>query len=185
MKIQTKHRPELCASTDSTRPALLSVFLKGNVLQATDGRRIVQIPIDREEGDVDGPIPVDVIKEARAVANKRASKNKRAPKEYSILSNGKTLKFESRFGILEIENLAVRLGNPPNTDAVIKPTAARKLHVTAFQPLLLLGVCEAMGCRSVTISFDDEASPILVEPNTENGCPSGPMYGVVMPVRTI
>ena len=99
MIIASKFKPELCASKDSMRYTLCDCYLSGTFLIATDGRRIVQIPVTREEGDVDGYIPQAVLQAARTQANKKRKK-KFHPSDMTIAAKEKTLGFNSQFAAL-------------------------------------------------------------------------------------
>ena len=57
MRIKTKFNPEMIASRDKTRAALQSSQLKTyngkDVVVATDGRRLIVVPVERSEGEMD------------------------------------------------------------------------------------------------------------------------------------
>lgn len=170
MKMPIKYRPELCCSNDPTQQILHNVMLKDDLIIATDGRRYIQIPVALEEGDVDGVIPSAVIAEARTQAE--------GSNELSVMSNGK-LKFTSKFGPIEIENPASKVGKYPNTGQVTTRASNRKRHYIALNARLLMGIAEAIGSEEVTISFDNERSAITVEPKDSK---KSVVHGILMPV---
>ena len=65
MKIHKDCKIELCASKDPTREAINQAYLDGDTLVATDGRRLVTLPANRDEADKDGYISPDALKQAR------------------------------------------------------------------------------------------------------------------------
>lgn len=177
MKIPSNYKPELCASRDETRPAINGCQLIGNRIVATDGRRLVSIPVETEDGDTDGKIPVNVLVSARA----QAKRNKRRGDsgDASISANGK-LKFKSEFGLIEVDRESV---NYPNITQVIPKTYGA--HSISLNVELLYGVAKALGSDNITIAFDGRDLPLIV--TGENGNASAKFtesaFAILMPVR--
>ena len=70
MKMDARFKPELIVSKDKQRVAIATCYLQGKFLLATDGRMLVKIPVEREEGDTDGPVTIEAIAAARKLGRK-------------------------------------------------------------------------------------------------------------------
>jgi len=70
MILQAEFEIEKAASKDETRRPLLSPWLLGKRLVATDGKILAAIVVDRDEKDVDGPVTVEALKAARKSGRK-------------------------------------------------------------------------------------------------------------------
>jgi hypothetical protein len=66
-KSRSKVQPELVASKDSSRPVLTTVHLNAakSRVEVTDSYMLAVFPVDLDEGDTSGPIPVDALKASR------------------------------------------------------------------------------------------------------------------------
>jgi len=183
MIIPHKFKPEFCTSKDKYRPALSHCWLKGNVLLATDGRRIVSIPITREEGDVDGYIPNNVLQAARAGAPRR--KSRRSASDIAISAKAETFTFLSVLGPIDPKRPQVKdVGAFPSTEAVIKDSPVIHPNSFTFNVRLLVGLADAMGAETVTISNENDTGPITVQASSDaDGRPISGAFGVLMPVR--
>ena len=73
-KSDAKVQPELVASKDKSRPALTKVHLDADKAQVvvTDSYMLARFPVDLDEGDTSGPIPVDALKASRKAPNSYA-----------------------------------------------------------------------------------------------------------------
>lgn len=71
-KSTRKLQPELVASKDASRPVLTRVHLNAeqSVVEVTDSYMLARFPVELDEGDTSGPIPVDALKAARKPPNK-------------------------------------------------------------------------------------------------------------------
>lgn len=167
MRIAKKLRPELITSRDKTRECLTRAELtdhKGSaVLVATDGRRLLVVPVDKEEGDTDGPIPTEALKFSRsAIRDKKTT-------EVQFSVNG-GIKFSNGWTMPRPEQLRF-----PTWQQVI-PEKGK--HSISFRAKFLMELATAMGCEDVTISFDGPNTPIYVEPSEgANG-----RFAVLMPI---
>lgn len=73
-----KSKPEAVVSKDQTRPVLTHLYLRieeteegrKGTLEATDSYKLVRIPVEVEDDDTEGFIPVEVYKQARKVSSK-------------------------------------------------------------------------------------------------------------------
>jgi len=80
-----KSKPEAVPSKDTSRPVLTCLYLRVEEngegwLEATDSYKAVRIPVLTEEGDTDGLIPVEALKEAR----KQSRTEKRGAVEMAV-----------------------------------------------------------------------------------------------------
>lgn len=66
-KSEKKVQPELVASKDVARPVLTKVHLnvEQSVVEVTDSYMLARFPVELDEGDTSGPIPVDALKASR------------------------------------------------------------------------------------------------------------------------
>jgi len=179
MIIPAKYKPELCASRDDYRLIINYLYLCGNLLYATDGRRAIQIQVTLEEGDVDGFIPVSVLKEVRSVQPRK--KGRFTPAELHILCKANKLSFDSRFGPIEIER--PNPGNYPNMKQVITAFIPSKKHTLALNVKRLYGVAEALGTEEIVLRFDDDTSPIVIVPQTFDSPSPHATHAILMPSR--
>lgn len=83
MKINADSKIEGIVSKDVTRPMLNHVHLdvEKKLAVATDGHRLVVVPVQLDAHDVTGPVGVDAIKMARKLKSKHAH-------ELTIVANG-------------------------------------------------------------------------------------------------
>ena len=72
MKIARHYRPEACASKDKERFGLTDPYLdvEGRAVVATDGYRMVAIPVEVDDQDVSGYVARDLLKVARKKCKK-------------------------------------------------------------------------------------------------------------------
>lgn len=167
MKIKTKYKPELICSKDHCRPSIhephIGVVRNQTTLSATDGRRLVVVPVEADESEY-GYMPKEALQLAR---------QKREDKKQDVISLGVN-------GCITLAN-GWTLPRPkqsqlkyPNVDMVIPEKTAVKI---SFSAKYLHELAQAMGVDVVSLSFDSDTSPILVTAQNE------PAYGVLMPVR--
>ena len=67
MKIHKSLRPELAVSKDQSRYVLTEPWLdaENKVIVATDGRHMVVVPVEIEEGDTSGHVSAEALAGAR------------------------------------------------------------------------------------------------------------------------
>jgi DNA polymerase III sliding clamp (beta) subunit (PCNA family) len=168
MKFKAKYRPELICSKDVTRRAITEPHVgkvRGKVcLTATDGRRLLVIPVDAEPSEF-GTLPKDALSLARS---------KREDKKQEVVSIGVN-------GCITLAN-GWTLPKPnqeefkyPNVENVI-PEKSRN-HQVSFNAKLLYQLAQSMGVEQVILNFQDSMSAILVS------SPGDEAYGVLMPMR--
>ena len=180
MKFPIISRPELTASTDDTRPAITAPFLQGDVLYSTNGSVAVSLPITRNENDVDGPVPIEAIKAARALA--KAGKFSLAyidcsSPDFVVLDNG--------------AKYARPAQKPPQMSFVMFPKRKAGTLKVGLDVALLADAAKAFGGQHVVLTFtvggDFALDPITVEPSVEShrskfpqGIPGS--FAILMPV---
>jgi DNA polymerase III sliding clamp (beta) subunit (PCNA family) len=170
MKLKAKYRPELICSKDATRFVLTEPHvkvIKGKPsLCATDGRRLLVIPIEAEKSEF-GTLPKDAIRLARSTRQDKRQDNLHLNLNGCItLPNGWTLPRPKQ------EDFS----NFPNVEQVI-PNPDKQTCVVSFDAKLLYELSQAMGVRQVVLKFQDKGSAITVTSPREEA------YGVLMPMR--
>lgn len=171
MKVNSNAKLELSVSCDKHRAVLNNVFLdtKNQCLVATDGKQMAIVPCLVEEGDEDGFISPDALKQARKLA--RGSEDCTIGCNGSLaLTNGAQLPRPKTDDFGTFPNYRQVL---PKPDAPIKQTIA-------FDAQLLWELCQAMGGNTsiVTLKIESEMVSIRV---SKSSAPSA--QGVLMPCR--
>jgi hypothetical protein len=171
MKINKNSKVELCkASPDRCsieHPYLDATDRENPVVVSTNGRMLVRVPVEIEEGDVSGPITESALKAARKLGNKRD--------EAHIHANGSLALDDGSSLPRPVLGEGV---NFPNWKQVIPEEGTK---VIAFNAQFLLDIAKAIsgnGETVVTIRFQDELSLIRVTTSSNPGA-----LGVLMPVR--
>lgn len=169
MKISSKYKPELICSKDRTRGVLLDAnvrLVKGKpALVATDGRRLVVVPVEAEEKEF-GPVPKEAIQLARAKRqDKKQSVVKMVLNGKVELENGWTIPRPSQEG----------LARYPEVETVIPEQKMNDLKV-CFDSKMLYELTQAMGVQVVTLTFQPNGAILVTATNEE-------AYGVLMPCR--
>ena len=168
MKIKKECKIELVASKDKTRLALNNPYLQGSNLIATDGHRLVAIPVEREDGDSDGFIDCSAFKLARKTSS-----------EFSKISANGCLKVHTKDGEITMQRSFKDI-NFPQWQKVL-PNADRKGIKIGLNAEYLYQMAEALGTKKVTIEILDADSPIIVKGANQNYIEGS--IGVLMPVR--
>jgi len=65
MVINPKYRLDLAVSKDEVHPAENHIFINNGTAVACDNHILAIVPVQMEEGDSEGMIPVDALKAAR------------------------------------------------------------------------------------------------------------------------
>lgn len=169
MKFKSKYRPELICSKDRTRKAITEPnvgIVKGKTcLTATDGKRLLVIPVEAEESEF-GIISKDALILAR---------QKREDRKQDVVSVGVN-------GCITLAN-GWTLPRPnqsefkyPNVEQVIPERKSTDQKVS-FNAKFLYEISQALGVDQVVLQFQDQMSPIIVSSPNEEG------YAVLMPCR--
>lgn len=192
MKIRKDYRPELVASTDTTRPHLTGVYFEADKSRvvATCGHSLVVCPVEPDASDTTGYVPVAALKLARKLSKrvrKRSADGKRW--EYSVvpcsMDLGKVAVLRDGTKVLRLDATANKF---PDASRVIPKYADndKTLVRVKFNAAMLADLAEAMGSgHGVVLTF----------PAAQSGClPLGPIkvtacdsdndaFGVLMPMR--
>jgi hypothetical protein len=176
MKISKTAKIELIICKDETRPHLTSAYLdtETSSLVATDGGRLVQVPVELEDGDVSGLITPDALKEARKQAGNSAS---------SIAANG-ALRFANG-GQMPRPQEDVVGKFPPYKGIIASDAGDTKVALNAAW---LWDICQALGGTRkdahVVLTFPKAAEgEAMLHPITVELTAPGTGKAVLMPVR--
>ena len=171
MKINKNCKIETIASSDETRHVLCNPYLEGSKLIATDGQRLVMIPVEREEGDSDGPIDCSAFKLSRkTLSGEKLSK---------ISANG-CLKVQTKDGEITMPRKNLEGYSFPQWQKVL-PNPDRGGIKIGLNAKFLYEIAQALGGDRVVIEILDANSPIVVKGSNENYIEGS--IGVLMPVR--
>ena len=171
MKIKKECKIELIASRDETRHVLCNPYLQGSKLIATDGQRLVAIPVELEEGDSDGPIDCSAFKLSRKTSS--------GEKLSKISANG-CLKVETKDGEITMPRKNLDGYSFPQWQKVL-PNPDRGGIKIGLNAKFLYEIAQALGSDRVVIEILDATSPIIVKGSHENYIEGS--IGVLMPVR--
>lgn len=169
MRVKTKYKLELICSRDNLRPAIENLSLrevKGKPsLCATDGRKLVVIPVVESDPSEYGNVP----KEALTIA-RRKRQDKRSDTVKLVL-NGK-VEFENGWTMPRDQELTF-----PNVESVIP--GARSETQISFSAKYLYEIAQSMGVDTVTLNLSsNNTDPIRVT------APGEEAFAVLMPLRT-
>lgn len=168
MRFKSKYKPELICSRDVTRPVLhhpnLSVVKGKRCLTATDGKRLLVIPVMAEQSE-EGIVPKEALKLAR---EKRASKKQDM---VSIGLNGKC-ELENGWTIPRIVQEDLKY---PNVEQVIPAPSAADQKVS-FNAKFLWEIAQSLGIEHVVLTFQPGGAITVTSPHEE-------AYAILMPMR--
>lgn len=167
MKFPKSCKIELVATKDSSYVALLHPYLIGSQLTATDGRRLVVIPVEREEGDTDGRISAAALAASRKLANRATGEACIKANSVQSLTDGSTLPRPTK----------EECGQFPNWEQVIPHE--EHPHFITLNAKFLWECVQAIGAEHITLSIKDEVSPCII---TSPDLPGA--KAVLMPIRT-
>lgn len=176
MKFSAKCKPELCASKDETRPHINRVELDvaNKKMVATDGHRMVVIPVETDDHDTSGPISSAALDAARKHAKKTGG-------DAEIKSNGALVVAGATF---DRDKNAMAF---PPWKMVVPKRAPITIRLNAKY---LLEIAKAIGSKDdlVALAITGDLDPILVYAN--NGATNeryldgeNDAFGVLMPCR--
>ena len=177
MKIDPRLKLEKIASVKDVRPQIREPHLdvENKCLVATNGHKLVRIPVEVSSADTSGPVPLDVIKDAR----------KRKLGSAEIVCNGDATLIDSDSGLPLSHYKRTDNGQFPDYERILiddskKPVVSVRLN--AQYVLELAQALAAGGGRGkepvVRLDIFDDASPVRVVSEKEPG-----RVGLVMPCR--
>lgn len=193
MKIDRKYKPQYIISHDTSREVLSFLNVEkehtgidGACVVATDGRRLVVIPCELEEGDVPGMIRGDAVKIAgdqsfaMETTYRKGSRRKKRTATVSLKLESERLITDStasfpRYSKEGKNNLQKTY---PNSGEVVPLKTSMKIKL-ALNPTFLLELVQAMGGKGDTVIIEaiDEINPLLIS------LPDEKSFGVLMPLR--
>lgn len=174
MKTNKDCKIEAVISRDASRPAIGLPYFRGGALWATDGRAMVKLPVESDETDTEGWIPVDALKAARKLSGRLDS--------VSIHLNGAaTLCNGAAFPRRdEKRGEGTRW---PNCERIFEDAMGKETKLSiALDVRLLAAIADAMGTDQVKLHLTDELTVIRVSPVGK--APSPDAWGILMPIRT-
>jgi DNA polymerase III sliding clamp (beta) subunit (PCNA family) len=177
MKLHKDIKIEKATSTDATRYAINEPYLEivegKGTLVATNGMIMSMVPVEIEEGDVEGYVNQEAIKASRKTFKPRDVKTFKASGCIQLF-DGQTFPRNGKARDYQFPKFRQVI---PKFD---KPTIKIGIDAT-----LLARLAEAMGTEGVVLEIQDEFSPILVTPSNSSGteCVECEAVGVIMPIR--
>jgi len=176
MKTKAKYEIELAASSDECREVITNIQLyKDNkCLVATDGKILAIVPVEVEDGEVNGPIPPQAFKSARKGITKKQKEIDDVEIDIHCLE-GELNIYTKKEGVHNIKRPRDILY--PNFKQVIPRNKAK--HTIRFNPELLMKLAKAIGSsESIVLEFNDEDSPIEVYSCDK----TNEAFGVLLPI---
>jgi hypothetical protein len=189
------YMPELVASSDQSRPVLTQVHLNAerSAVEVTDAYMIARFPVELDEGDTSGPIPVEALKASRKSPFKLVSGT-------SIRCNAH-VEVRAAFGE-DASDPYVTLPREsgeyifPNVDQLIPDESSMHEFEIGIDAAKLAKLAKAMGDDVVRLRFvatkvkdsppntwqPSPLRPILVNPGNLPNSEDQPQ-GLIMPVR--
>lgn len=177
MLINKDLKVELIASKDVTLQHLMHAHLDAEKkrLVATDGHRMVIVPVTVEKGDDSGSIPVDAIKQARKLAGKSRDEAQVKANGAIVLESGATMP-------------RPKVDFPPYEQVVpsYRPGTGGTVTI-AFNARYLHELAQALGTEHVELTFKVVRAgarivdPIIVGRNGSRYEAKDPL-GVLMPM---
>lgn len=176
MKLHRNGKPWLCAAKEAGRygtehPFLITLRDGTRAIAATDGRRLVLLPVECEEGDVDGVVTRDAL----AAAVKAVPNGGRAPEVRC--NGGLEVLFGPTFPRPELDGRSF-----PDVESVV-PMGEPEYRIT-FNARYLAEVAQAMGTDSVTVELHGADAPMIVlpDPGVNDAKPVPGARGLLMPI---
>ena len=175
MVINPKYRLDLAVSKDGVHPAENHIFINNETAVACDNHILAIVPVQMEEGDSAGLIPVDALKAARKGLKKDATKA-------TINANGIV-------SVVDAKTKAVSTWTRPNETyppykAIIPDYKPEEIACQiAIDAELLARLAGALGNDRVilTIPKDALSNPRAILVKTTDS--DNTAHGLIMPVR--
>lgn len=190
MKLPYSCKIDECCSKDETRGRIMHPYIDTNespVIVATDGRRIAVLPVQLEDGDCGGVVPVGAMRVARQIARDELEATTPREMEYGeeppspdtieLVLGGSTI----GVGGFKIDRHPVDFPKWREAVAATKPPRFR----ISLNADLLAGLQHALGTSAVVLEISADKDPMRVVPYSCRGdAPFMPgAFGVLMPVR--
>lgn len=173
MKLKTTLpvKPELIAS--KARPVLTKIHLnvEAGEIQVTDSYMAARFPVEVEDGDTSGPIPVDALKASRKPPLKRGD-------ETRIALNGDAQVLQGDFVYLTVPRETADYTFPDIPR--LYPDAIPTLEI-GLNAKMLYQLAKAMGSDTVRLRFLGALQPVRVEAIGRYG--DDEPAAIIMPVK--
>lgn len=151
--IMTKDcKPELACSKDETREKILNPWITKHkdgrhYMCASDGAMAVLIPVDMEEGETTGPVPIEALQKARKLSHRNNPKLAMGCNGDIKLQDGTSY---ARNQAVDMADLECYFNDPVEVTQTVTLDVGR-----------LKRIADAMGCLAVRIEFcmDPEVKP--------------------------
>ncbi len=169
----------------SSRFAIHAACLRGNGLWATNGKALVCVPVERDEHDQDGLIPVEALKFARSRSGKKC--------EVEVQSRARAIKIKTPTSAMiirrDIKDIAF-----PKIEAVVPPDEEYETSVYLDGPLLI-DLLRALGAHrknsdghngvTIKIHKDGGEKPVKIEAHTDESRleKHRQPFAVIMPMK--
>lgn len=165
-----RQRVEAAVSADETRYVLQNVNLVEDKLIATDGRIMAVVPVEREEGDVDGMISKEAMNAARGSTKKSLKLSRRFAKA-------------TRCGVTQLFDRETEARFPDWKEVQRKPDAPPAIVKIGINPNLLMKLYKALhrypeskdGICVLEIFSEKDAFRVTCHGETEGA------FGLLMP----
>ena len=175
MKTHKDCKIEAVTSRDATRMTLSVPYLRGGCLWASDGRAMVKLPVESDESDTEGFVPVDALKAARKLSG-------RLDKIFVHLNGAASLANGASFPRPTSQTQGFT--NWPNCERVFDDAFGKETNFSiALDVKLLAAIAEAMGTDQVRLQMTDAQTVIRVYPVGD--APNVNARGILMPIRTL
>lgn len=181
MNLPASTRLEIIASLDPTAH-YAPCWLTGSELVATNGKALVSIPVQRDEGDVGGVVPCEALVAAR--------------KSHFTKTSGMAKIELNGSAIVADTESRQEFPRPPKTcpdvASIVRDAKAAKHVSVILNAALLKAIQDSIGCDALEIQLDAEAPgerPVLVLPDwnepTKSRSPkvrAEGAFGIIMPI---
>ena len=175
MKIDPKLKLEKIAGVKDARPYLRDPHLdvENKCLIATDGHKLVCIPVEVSPTDTSGPVPLDAIKDAR----------KRKLESAEIVCNGDATLFDSNSGKPLSHFERVDRGKFPDYQSVLPDDSEDPIVSVRLNAKYVLQLAEALSAKRghepiIRLDIFDDSRAVRVVAENEPD-----RVGVLMPCR--
>ncbi len=167
MNILKENKIGKAVSDDKGRKPLQNPYLQGERLYATDGKLMASVKVEREDGDVDGYVPLQAIEDSF----------KGYAMQGHVALNGDAKLDDGRTYPRNADGLQFPIGV---VEMIVKQADVAPTFTVSLNPHALVALAEALGVQRkgsrVILKFTANDKPIKVETDSEN-------FGVIMPMK--
>ena len=167
MKINKNYKIENCTSRDETRIGITCLNVTDGWMTATDGRMLTCIPVEMEEGDVNGNISTAAFKAARKDSHKGQTVNLKANGNIKTEEGAEFPRPDVQFPVASSKSVI---------EGASKNVTQYKV---ALDVSLLLRIAQGLGGETVTLTFAENNEPIHIQANNRKD----DAFAILMPVK--